>query len=132
MTLTYLDISNGDLLKSGNGVDNLSESLFLNLSSWEHFDVGEGFSDIVLSHLVHVQVVHHLFQEVLVVGGGHGGVFGVKVSHHLGHGNGPFTVVPWLVSVWVESLGGGGSIIVDSLFWGVWNDGFRDEFHLEK
>lgn len=124
-----LDISDGDLVLSGDGIDHLSESGFLNFSIWEHLNIREGFSDVVLSHLVHVQVVHHLLQKVLVVrGGGHW----VTSEGGFGHWNRPL-VVPWGVSeggVWVESRGGGGSEI--EVFTSGWDNGLGDDLNLRN
>jgi len=114
-----LDISNSDLFLSSDGINNLSEGLFLDLSRWEHLDIGQSFSDSLTHLVVDVHVAHHLLQEVLVVGvGGGGGWVSSLASIHGRHWDGPVTVVvSWLVSVgggsgvWVESR----SFIVNSL-----------------
>jgi len=114
LLINKLDISNGDFLFSGDGVDHLSNSLFLNNSAWEHLDIGQSLGDF-LSHVVfvHVQVLGNLLQNVLVVDSMVVSGWEVKSFNPTAHGHGhwdrPFFVV-WvslvfaLVGVWVVPL----------------------------
>jgi len=65
LLIDNLDISIGDLLLSSDGVDELSDGFFLDLSSWENSDISDGLSseDVLVEH----HLVHHLLQKEFVV-----------------------------------------------------------------
>jgi len=116
--IDQLDISNGDFLHSGEGIDNFSISGFLDMSIREHFDVSEGLFDLTdfvhESHVgVEVQVFVDFVQKEFVVGGGGSLVFVEESIELLAHWDLEFVVsVGGWVLLFLHHCWVGGLVVV--------------------
>lgn len=105
LLINKLDISDGNLLQTSDGVNDFAEGLLDDLSSWESSDISHGLGDFTIDLSVFQLAVDFVQKEFVVdniVVSVHGWVF--ESLESLGHWDGEFLVESIFVVLLVDQL----------------------------